>query len=114
MTGGAAHEDTDTVFESSVTAPVSASALPDDLALVSRVTLARAITVPMKLVPVPRVAELPTCQKTLQRCASLISTTDASLAVMSVLLILKIKTASGLPLALRVRVPVIAAEDAKQ
>jgi len=114
LTGGAAQEDTDTVFESSVTAPVSASKLPDDFALVSRVMLAWAITEPMRSVPVPRVAELPTRQKTLQRCAPLISTTDASLAVMSVLLTLKIKTASGLPLALRVSVPVIAAEDAKQ
>jgi hypothetical protein len=43
MTGaltGTAHEVTETVFESSVTAPVSASALPDEVALVLNVTLA--------------------------------------------------------------------------
>ena len=110
----AEHEVTDTVFESSVTAPLRASALPDNLALVSRVMLVRAITVPMKFVPVPRVAELPTCQKTSHRCAPLMSATVESLAVVMVLPMRKIKTESGLPSAFRVSVPVMAAEDAKQ
>jgi len=118
ITGGelpvAAHEGTDTVFESSVTAPVSASALPVEVALVSKVILARAITVPIKFVPVPRVAELPTCQKTPHGCAPLTSATEASLAVMRVLGTRKINTASGLPSSFRVSVPVMAAVDPKQ
>ena len=111
---GAEHEVTETVLESRVTAPLRASALPDRAALVSRVMLASAITVPTKLVPVPSVAELPTCQKTSHGCAPLINTTEASLAVISVLATLKMKTALGLPPALRVSAPVMAAEDEKQ
>jgi hypothetical protein len=118
ITGGeltvAAHEFTDTVFESRVTAPFSAIALPDEVVLVSSVTLVRAITVPMKLVPVPRVAELPTFQKTSHLCAPLMSDTEELLAVVRVLPIKKIKVASALPPALRVSVPVMAADDAKQ
>jgi hypothetical protein len=114
LTGGAAHEETVAVVESSVTAPLSASALPVNVAPVSKVTLARAITVPIKFVPVPRVAELPTCQKTSHRCAPPMSATEALLAVMRVLPIRKMKGASELPLALRVTVPVSVAEDAKQ
>jgi hypothetical protein len=49
-----------------VTAAVRASARPSMLALSFMVMLARAMTVPTKAVPVSRVAELPTCQKTLQ------------------------------------------------
>jgi len=47
---------------------------------------------PLKSVVVPRVAELPTCQKTLQGCAPLISTTRALDAVVRVLPIWKMKT----------------------
>lgn len=57
-------EETATVFESSVTAPFCASALPERIAFVSRVMLVRARIFPTKVVPTPRVAELPTCQKT--------------------------------------------------
>ena len=110
----AEHEVTDTVFASSVTAPVSAIALPVAAALVSKVMLAWAITVPIKFVPVPKVAELPTCQKTSHRCALLTSITEALLAVVRVLPMRKIKTESGLPSPFRVSVPVMAAEDAKQ
>ena len=51
---------------SRVTAPFLASARPRRSAPVFIVMLVSAITVPTKLVPVPRVAELPTCQYTLQ------------------------------------------------
>jgi hypothetical protein len=62
---GTAHTETETALESSVTAPVCANALPDTVALVSSVMLARAKMFPTKVVPVPSVAELPICQKTL-------------------------------------------------
>ena len=70
---------------SSVTAPVCPSARPDMIASVVRVMLASARIFPTNVVPVPSVAELPTCQKTLQFCAPLIRTTDALLAVVRVL-----------------------------
>ena len=114
FTGGPAHEGTDTVFVSNVTAPFCASALPAIAASVLSVILASASMLPIKLVRVPKVAELPTCQNTLHSCALLMRTTDASLAVIRVLPILKIKVAVGSPPASRVSAPVIAAEDAKQ
>ena len=52
-----------------VTAPVCARTQPSTLAPVSRVADVSARIVPEKLVVVPRVAELPTCQNTLQACA---------------------------------------------
>lgn len=51
---------------SSVTAPLRAKALPDKSAPVVRVMLWSASMFPTKLVVVARVAELPTCQNTLQ------------------------------------------------
>jgi hypothetical protein len=71
---------------------------------------------PTKSVPVPRVAELPICQNTLQATPGppLMTTTDASLAVVSVLPISKMKTASGLFWASRVSLPVSCADDMKQ
>src|SRR4029079_4431475 len=54
------------VLVSSVTAPFRASTRPSTVAPVVRVMLVRARIVPRKLEPVPRVAELPTCQNTLQ------------------------------------------------
>ncbi len=97
----------ETVFVSIVTAPVRAKALPGRMvALVFRVMLADARMLPSNAVPVPRVAELPTCQNTLQPEPLLIMTTDELLAVVSVLPIWKTKSALGLPRALRVSVPV--------
>ena len=52
---------------------------------------------PANVVVVPSVAELPTCQNTLQCEPPLITTTDEPLAVVSVLPIWKMKTALGLP-----------------
>ena len=57
------------VFVSRVTAPFSANSLPFTVALVVAVMESLAMTVPTKLVPVPRVAELPTRQKTLHAFA---------------------------------------------
>jgi hypothetical protein len=98
-----------TLLLSSVTAPVCARALPLMLAPVVTVMLASARMFPMNDVLVPSVAELPTCQKTLQGWAPLISRTLALLAVMSVLSIWKMNTALALPWALSVRLPVIPA-----
>ncbi len=75
---------------------------------------AKARIFPSKLVAVPSVAELPTCQKTLQGLAPLISNTLELLAVMRVLPIWKMKTALELPWALRVTCPVSWAEVEKQ
>ncbi len=69
---------------------------------------------PAKVVPVPRVAELPTCQNTLQFTPPLITATAELLAVVSILPILKTKTAAGFPWALSVRVPVSPTDDEKQ
>ena len=54
------------LLPSSVTAPLSAMARPLLLAPVVTVMLLDATIVPAKLDPVPSVAELPICQKTLQ------------------------------------------------
>ena len=54
------------VFVSRVTAPFRASMRPSTVARVVRVMLVSAIRVPSKLDAVPSVAELPTCQNTLQ------------------------------------------------
>jgi hypothetical protein len=62
---------------------------------------------PLKVEPVPSVAELPTCQKTLQACAPPRRLTLLLDAVMSVDAIWKMKTPLGSPWASSVRVPVI-------
>jgi hypothetical protein len=59
--------------------------------------------VPTKVVVVPRVAEVPTCQKTLQGLASPVRCMVAPDPVTRVVPVLKMKT----PLPLRVRVPEI-------
>ena len=62
-------------FVSIVTAPVSAINLPSTDALVVAVTDDREIMVPLKSELDPRVAELPTCQKTFEDKAPLVSMT---------------------------------------
>jgi hypothetical protein len=65
--GGVVLQAGDTnVSSSRVTAAVRASARPTTWTPVVTVTDARAMIVPSKLDVVPSVAELPTCQKTLQ------------------------------------------------
>ena len=93
----ALHSVMETMLLSSVTAPVCAKALPDTLAPVFKVMLVSARMFPMNEVVVPRVAELPTCQNTLQPEPPLMMFTDELLAVVSVLPIWKMKTALALP-----------------
>ena len=61
---------------------------------------------PLKEEPVPRVAELPTCQKTLQAWAPPMRFTTLPDAVISVEPTWKTKTALGSPWASSVSVPV--------
>jgi hypothetical protein len=72
----------------------------------------RARMVPTKVEPTPRVAELPTCQKTLHAWAPLMSTTLLLGEVMSVKPAWKMKTALGSPWASSVSGPVMANETA--
>src|ERR1017187_4034058 len=66
---------------SNVTAPVRARARPSSAAPVAIVTDAWAKMVPLKIEFVPRVAELPTCQKMLAAFAPPMRTTWLPLAV---------------------------------
>src|ERR1700733_15058262 len=93
------------VLVSRFTAPVLASSLPWIVAAVLAVIVAEAMIVPTKLVPVPSVAEEPTCQKTLQACAPPVRSTRGFEPVISVEPIWKMKTALGLPSASSVTVP---------
>jgi len=79
------HAEMETWLESIVTEPFCARSLPSTVAHVMRVMLVSAKIFPTKLVVEPSVAELPTCQKTLQGLAPLISNTDEPLAVVRVL-----------------------------
>jgi hypothetical protein len=72
------------VFVSMVTAAVRANSLPWIVAAVFAVIDSRAMTVPTKRVPVPSVADDPTCQKTLQAWAPFTSWTVVFEPVISV------------------------------
>ena len=96
---------------SNVTAPVLASALPSRFTPVVNVMDDIAMMFPLNTEYVPRVAELPTCQKTLQAAAPLARITWLLLAVVSVDPIWKMNTAAGLPCASRVRSPDNASDD---
>ena len=105
----------ETLLVSMVTAPFRARTLPGEvLAPVVSVMLVRARMFPLNRVPVPSVAELPTCQNTLQLDPMFVMRTIEELAVVSVLPIWKTKTAAGLPWPFNVSVPVNPAEDEKQ
>src|SRR5207237_1155797 len=99
---------------SSVTAPLIAKALPEIPAPVFKVMLVSAMMLPANAVPVPKVAELPTCQNTPQLDALLINLTEELLAVVRVLPIWNTNTAFGSPWASSVSIPVNWAEVAKQ
>ena len=94
-----------TVFVSRVTAPLIANSRPSTVASVVAVMSVSAKRFPRKTELVPRVAELPTCQKTLHACVPLISATVLDDDVISVDPAWKTKTASGSPCASRVTVP---------
>ena len=102
------------VLLSNVTAPFRAKTLPVTLAPVVRVALVSTMTLPANTLAVPKVAELPTCQNTLQLGPPLLKTTDEPDAVVSVLPILKMKTALASPWTLRVSCPVNCADVSKQ
>ena len=99
----AAQTGTFMVLDSNVTAPSAdtprAKTLPITVAPVLSEMSWAAIMVPTNAVVVPRVAELPTCQNTLQSGEPplLIGTTDAPEMVVSVLPVLKTQTALGSP-----------------
>ena len=105
---GAAHEGRLIVLVSSETWPLRASIRPWTVAPVWRVMLLSASTDPTKLVVVPIVAELPTCQYTLQAWAPPVSATALPLLVTSVEPAWNTKTASGSPWPSSVTVPVSA------
>jgi hypothetical protein len=104
-TAAAAHVGTVMVLSLSVTAPVWARRRPSTLAPVFSVTDVSARMVPTNDVVVPRVAELPTCQKTLHACAPPSRTTELLEAVMRVDPAWKMKTEFGSPPPFNVTVP---------
>ena len=93
-------------LSSRVTAPFRASTLPCTVAPVFSEADVNAKMFPTKLVSVPSVAELPTCQNTLQAWAPLSRLTVLLDAVISVDPAWKMNTALGLFCAFRVTVPV--------
>ena len=94
------------VFVSRVTEPLRASARPSTVVPLFAVIDVNAMIVPTNWVLVSSVAELATCQKTLQLCAPLRREIVLFGAVIRVEPIWKMKTASGSPSASSVRVPV--------
>jgi hypothetical protein len=92
------------VLSSSVTAPFCASARPSKVAPVFIEIDAKARMLPTNDVVVPTVAELPTCQKTLQAWTPPDNTTRLPEPVMRVLTAWKMKTEFALPT--KVNVPV--------
>ena len=85
------------VLVSSVTAPFRAKARPCTVAPVVTVIEVSARMLPTNTELVPNVAELPTCQNTLQACAALINDTLLPELVMRLELVWKIHTEFGLP-----------------
>ncbi len=114
LVGGVVVVQAGTVIVSSsrVTAPLRASARPVMVSPVCTVIEVRARMVPWKAEPVPIVAELPTCQKTLQAWAPLVRTTELPESVRSVEEgAWKIQTAFGSPSAFRVSAPLTSSDD---
>ena len=94
------------------TPAIRANALPSRVAPVVSVMDWSAIMVPLKTEFVPRVAELPTCQKMLAAWAPPARITCRPAVVVRVEAIWKMKTALASPCASRVRLPDdIASED---
>jgi hypothetical protein len=85
-----------------------ASARPSTVVPVVTEIDVNAMIVPVKEDVVPNVAELPTCQKTLQALAPLITLTLLAEAVIRVEAIWKMKTAFGSPWPSKVSVPLSA------
>jgi len=94
------------VLVSRVTAPLRAKTRPFTVAPVFSDAEVNARMLPTKVVPVPRVAELPTCQNTLHGEAPLTSATVLLDAVIRVDPAWKMNTELGLFCASKVSVPV--------
>src|ERR1700712_4180560 len=93
------------VLVSRVTAPLSARARPSRVAPVFKVMLWLAISVPVKELPVPRTADVPTCQKMFTELP--LSRLIMELgSVVSAVPIRKWKAALGSPPVLSERIPV--------
>jgi hypothetical protein len=88
-----------------VTPPVNANALPSSVAPVLKVMDCIAMTVPLKTEVVPKVAELPTCQKMLDASAPPLRITLRPDVVVSVDAICIMKTELAVPCASKVRSP---------
>ena len=93
------------VLPAIVTPPVLAKALPSRVAPVLNVMDCIAITVPLKTEVVPKVAELPTCQKILAADAPPLRITLRADVVVSEDAICIIKTALASPFASKVTSP---------
>src|SRR6185503_469062 len=93
------------VLESSVTAAVRANSRPSTVAPVVTVMEAKARMLPLNTEPVPRVAELLTCQKTLAALAPPLKITCRPTVVVRVDPIWKMNTAFASPWASSVRSP---------
>src|ERR1043166_7745458 len=111
---GATHGVEDVVFagianpmilESRVTAAVRANSRPSTAAPVVTVMEAKARMFPLNTEPVPRVAELPTCQKTFAALAPPLKITWRPTVVVRVEPIWKMNTAFASPWASSVRSP---------
>jgi hypothetical protein len=109
--GGVAQLGTVIVSSSRVTAPFRASTRPVMVSPVCTAIEVRARMVPAKAELVLRVAELPTCQKTLQAWAPLVSRTLVPVSVPRVEPAWKMKTAFGSPSASSVSEPPTSSED---
>src|SRR5690349_6263053 len=94
-----------TTLDSSETAPVCVNNLPSTTAPVFTEIDIAARMLPLKIEVVPRVAELPTCQKILAALAPPARTTCVPAIVVSVDPIWKIQVAFGSPCASRVTFP---------
>ncbi len=101
------------VLVSRVTAPLRASTRPETVAPVFTVIEVSASTLPTRCEPASSVAELPTCQKTLQAWALFVSVTVLDEAIFSVEPAWNTKTAFGSPPPSRVRLPVSPSEEAE-
>lgn len=99
------------VFAAIVIDPVLASILPSTVAPVFNVMDCMARTVPLNTVVVPKVAELPTCQKILEAKAPPLKITLRPDVVVRVVAIWMIKIAAELPFASNVRSPDEMASD---
>jgi len=93
------------VLPAIVTPPVLANPLPSRVAPVLKVMDCIAKTVPLKTEVVPKIAELPTCQKMLDANAPPLRITLRPDVVVSVDAICIMKTALAFPFASKVRSP---------